>query len=97
MSFFFPPTSHSHRSCLQKDYHVARPHGILVETSMNATVLASPRRLSTWDVGHCKRRISTNAPCRQAAAGGRLSPLLVIWLRLLPDAVKLRRSIVMPK
>jgi hypothetical protein len=48
------PTSHSHRSGLQKDYQVARPHGILAETSMNTTVLASPRRLSTWDGVQCK-------------------------------------------
>ncbi|MFN9417751.1 MAG: hypothetical protein ACK578_09695, partial [Pirellula sp.] len=32
------PTSHTHRSCLQKDYHVARPHGILAATSTNAAV-----------------------------------------------------------
>ncbi|MFN7893825.1 MAG: hypothetical protein ACK5OC_26295 [Pirellula sp.] len=37
---------------------------------MNTTVHASPRRLSTWDGGQCKRRISTTAPCRQAADGG---------------------------
>ena len=36
------------------DYHVARPHGILAETSMNAAVHASPRRLTTWVVGLCK-------------------------------------------
>jgi hypothetical protein len=64
------PTSHSHRSGLQKDYQVARPHGILAETIMNTTVLASPRRLSTWDGVQRKRRIYTTAPCRQAADGG---------------------------
>ncbi|MFN7893718.1 MAG: hypothetical protein ACK5OC_25750 [Pirellula sp.] len=49
---------------------MARPHGILVETSTNAAVHASPRRLPTWDGGQCKRRISTTAPYRQAADGG---------------------------
>jgi hypothetical protein len=49
---------------------VARPYGILAETRTIATVHASLRRLSTWDVGQCKRRISTTAPCRQAADGG---------------------------
>jgi len=35
----------------------------------------------------------TTAPRRQAASGGVFDPLLlVIWLRLVPDAVKLRRS-----
>ncbi|MCY3011739.1 MAG: hypothetical protein NTY42_18210 [Planctomycetota bacterium] len=37
---------------------------------MNTTVLASPRRLSTWDGVQRKRRIYTTAPCRQAADGG---------------------------
>ncbi|MFN7888746.1 MAG: hypothetical protein ACK5OC_00525 [Pirellula sp.] len=75
---------------------MARPHGILVGTSTNTTVHASPPRLSTRDGGHCKRRISTTAPCRQAADGG-FSPSHVSWLRLLPDAGKLRRSIVKSK
>ncbi|MFN9641086.1 MAG: hypothetical protein ACK56W_13890 [Pirellula sp.] len=49
---------------------MARPRGILAGTSTHSEVIASPRRLSTWDGGQCKRRISTTAPCRQAAYGG---------------------------
>ena len=49
---------HETSTWLVDDYHVARPHGILVVTSRYATDLASPRRLSAWDDGQC------NAPPR---------------------------------
>jgi hypothetical protein len=54
---------------------------------------------SLVDAGWCPVQ-ATHLDHRSMPASGRwwrLSPLLVIWLRLLPDAGKLRRSIVIPK
>ena len=86
----------------QGDYHVARLHGILVGTSTNTTVLeyhGARITASLVDAGWCPVQ-ATHLDQRSMPASGRwwrLSPLLVIWLRLLPDAGKLRRSIVIPK
>ena len=77
-------------------YHVARPHGILAETSMNATVHISPLRLSTWDGGQCK---DTSRPPLHADK----RPMVVsqsiarVPVTASTDAGKLRRSIVIPK
>jgi hypothetical protein len=77
-------------------YHVARPHGILAETSMNATVHISPLRLSTWDGGQCK---DTSRPPLHADEWPMVASQSIArdLLRLVPDAGKLRRSIVIPK
>ena len=65
--------------CLHDDYHVARPHGILAETGMNTTVLASPRRLSTWDGGLCKdaSRPPLHADKRPMVASQSIARILV--------------------
>ncbi len=85
------PTIHTHRSGLQKDYQVARPHGILAETGMNTTVHASPRRLSTWDVGQCKdtSRPPLHADKRPMVVSQSIARVLVTAST---DAGKLRRS-----
>jgi hypothetical protein len=70
MSFLASVALVAKERMLARRFHVSRPHGILAETSMNATVHASPRRLSTWDGGQCKDAIITIAPRRQAADGG---------------------------
>jgi hypothetical protein len=80
------------QACLPKDYHVARPRGILASTSTNATVIASPRRLSTWNGGQSNdiSRPPLHAGERQ---WWRIEPSLVIWLRLTPHAGELRGSV----
>jgi len=48
-----PIQLHETSTWLLDDYHVARPHGILVVTSTHGTVIALPRRLSAWDDSQC--------------------------------------------
>ena len=81
----------------QLEYHSAR-----IPQCSNTTVLAyhgARITASLVDAGWCPVQ-ATHLDQRSMPASGRwwrLSPLLVIWLRLLPDAGKLRRSIVIPK
>jgi hypothetical protein len=81
---------------MNEDYHVARPHGILVVTSTNTEVFTSPCRLSTWDGGQYK---DTSRPPLHAGKRPMVAfrSIARVWLRLLPHAGKLRRSIVKPK
>ena len=76
---------------------MARPHGILVGTSTKTTVHENHGAritASLVDAGWCPVQ-ATHHNHRSMPTSGRwwcLSPLLVFWFRLVPDAGKLRRS-----
>jgi hypothetical protein len=80
----------------EPDYLVACPRGIVASTSWIDTMLASPCRLSAWDGGQVQRQRSHHST--PASGQWWRVPLVgfpwdgLVWLRLLPHAIKLRGS-----